>query len=200
MDAILWLSDYLSGSHASMLTERVHSPGAANIKFTLYDANVDQVRTVLTAFSDTKMPSKIVEYDGDMSEYRGKMYIAFGLSDAIWPNRASDNTRRHDIENVLSQHDWDNAISIGVDGITPEKALKDSLVSGAVYDTKEGVLYIVGTNYTRTCKGYPLLGQIKFSPMYVKYTIKNDGSDIECLKEIFSNFDRKIPLAYCVVK
>lgn len=189
--SVKWLVDYFSGKHKSILVENAGVPSAVCVDLVLSGADLDQVRNVLAAFGDIEMPVRI-------SKYRGIPYITFGLNIGSRLDVETDSTRASDIEYVIDndRYDWKNSITIGENGVTPKDALENSLVSGAVFDMSEGILYIVGTNYTKTCKGFPLLGQINYSSMHVKYAVKGDGSDLECLKEIFSNFSRKIPLVY----
>ena len=186
-----WLINYLSGDRKSMLMEGCVSPASACIELTTRGADLDQVATVLKAYGDTKVPMKMVNMSGTV-------YILFGMGEKSY-NSYCDNIKNIlniDNETEVQKHDWSKAVNIGVDGVTPKDALWDSLVSGAIYDTREGILYIFGTNYTKTCKGYPLLGSMVYTPMHVKYTIDEDNPDFECLKEIFSHFDRKIPNVY----
>ena len=186
-----WLINYLSGDRKSMLMEGCVSPASACIELTTCGADLDQVATVLKAYGETKIPMRMVKVDGTV-------YILFGMSEKSYNSCCSDikDILNIDGEAEVQKHDWSKAVNIGVDGVTPKDALWDSLVSWAIYDTREGILYIFGTNYTKTCKGYPLLGSMVYTPMHVKYTIDEDNPDVECLKEIFSHFDRKIPNVY----
>ena len=189
--SVAWLINHLK-NHGSMLPEGA-SPASACIDLVTGGADLDQVANVLKAYGDTKMPARMVKTDGTV-------YILFGNDN----ERKSVETCRRDIKDILNtdnetgprKRNWSNAVHIGVDGVTPKEALWNSLVSGALFDTRESVLYIFGTNYTKTCKGYPLLGSMIYTAMNVKYALEEDCSDTERLKEIFSLFDRRIPNVY----